>query len=61
MAEIHPIKIGVVVRSEAEIKAEALREAADAWYGDEGPWNSHGSEATWLRARAAKIEAGGHV
>ena len=56
MASIRDIKIGVVFRTERQIKAEALREAADAWYGDDGPWNDHGSEATWLRDRADKIE-----
>lgn len=40
------------IRSEAEVKAEALREAADDWYGDDGAWDKRGSEATWLRDRA---------
>lgn len=35
---------------------EALREVADLWYSDQGPWNMHGSEVTWLRERADKLE-----
>lgn len=55
MAAIREISLGFRIRPEAEIKAEALREAADDWYGDDGPWDDHGSEATWLRERAAKL------
>jgi hypothetical protein len=44
------------VRAIRAIKAEALREAAEDWYGDDGPWDDHGSEATWLRERADRIE-----
>ena len=60
MASIRDITIGVVLRTERQIKAEALRELADLWYSDEGPWNLHGSEATWLRERADKIEGIAH-
>lgn len=56
MASTRNITIGVSLRPEREIKAEALREAADDWYGDDGAWNKHGSEATWLRERADRIE-----
>lgn len=56
MAELGNLVACVRIRTEAEVKAEALREAADLWYSDEGPWNDHGSEATWLRARADQLE-----
>jgi hypothetical protein len=47
--------ISVRVRTEPEVKAEALREAADALYGDNGPEHPL-STATWLRERASRIE-----
>lgn len=58
MAAIRDIKLGVKVRTEAEIKAEALREAAEDLYSDKGPGNMF-STATWLRERADRIEAAG--
>lgn len=48
-------------RPERVVKAEALREAAGAVYGDERAEGPHGhplSIATWLRERAARIESG---
>lgn len=56
MAEMGNLVACVRIRTENEVKAEALREAADAWYGDHGPWNQHGSEATWLRERADELD-----
>lgn len=56
MVAARNITIGVKLRPEAQIKAEALREAADDWYGDDGAWDKRGSEATWLRERADRLE-----
>lgn len=36
------------------VRTEALREAADALYGDDGPGHPL-STATWLRARADRL------
>lgn len=47
-------------RSVAEVKAEALREAADATLRDEEAWSYRGdtyASVPWLRARADRIEA----
>lgn len=56
MAQATPlsISVNVRVRPEAEVKAEALREAADALYSDDGPGHPL-STATWLRARADRL------
>lgn len=56
MAQTGNLVACVKIRTEAEVKAEALREAADDWYGDGGAWDKRGSEATWLRERADRIE-----
>lgn len=48
------IALAVQVRTEAEVKAEALREAADDLYSDNGPGNPL-STATWLRERAERL------
>jgi hypothetical protein len=56
MAQAKDLVVAVVVRTEAQIKAETLRELADLWYSDAGPWADPLSTATWLRARADKIE-----
>lgn len=47
----------VQIRDSAAVKAEALREAADALYGNDGPDHPL-STATWLRERADRIERG---
>lgn len=57
MAAIRDISLGFRIRPEAEIKAEALREAADDLHGDHGPEHPL-STATWLRERADALEAG---
>lgn len=44
-------------RSEAEVKAEALREAADE--ADANPWRGSITAIDWLRDRAARITEGG--
>jgi len=46
----------VKIRTEAEVKAEVLRELAEIWYSDDGPWDMQGSVATWLRERADLLE-----
>jgi hypothetical protein len=55
MAQTPSVTAVVCLRTEAEVKAEALREVADMWYSDDGPWSMHGSEATWLRQRADSL------
>ena len=57
MAELKDITVGIRIRMEAEIKAEALREAADLLYTDEGPKHPL-STASWLNERADKIDGG---
>ncbi len=44
--------------TEAEAGAQALEQAAEALYADDGP-NHPLSAATWLRERAARLRAGG--
>ncbi len=54
MAEHGNLVASVRIRTESEVKAEALREAADAWYSDE-PDTFH-AEREWLRNRADKLD-----
>lgn len=56
MAEMRNLVVSVKIRTEPQVKAEALRELADIWYSDDGPWDMQGSVATWLRERAAKLD-----
>lgn len=58
MATLKPMVVSVKIRSEAEVKAEALREMADLIYTDGGPDHPL-SVATWLRERAAMLEGEG--
>jgi hypothetical protein len=57
------IDLVVYIKGELErrkvVQADALRAAADDWYGDGGPWEEPLSSATWLKERADRIENGG--
>lgn len=54
------VDLVVTVREAADVKAEALREAADLLYTDDGPGNML-STADWLRSRADSIQQNRHA
>ena len=57
MAATRSLAVSIDVRPASDVKAEALREAADLLYTDDGP-DRLLSTATWLRERADMLERG---